>query len=244
MKTFEQSFFDVDALSQTERKPLVAMAAKLFEEGGELAECVNIQEGFITHKAMKEPLVGEVADVVQVALSILVKATPCLTPQQRMDLFLEHFERKNSKWAAVQEGETAAEADDDTVDTRKAYIQEPRGSAHDIEKRVARILVEQLGIGKGDVRPSAHLADDLGADSLDLVELCMALEDEFEFEVSDADAEKIKTVSEINAYIKGRFGIKEYSDPAADYTERSGRYLSLNERMQERSVHRNELSEE
>ena len=63
-----------------------------------------------------------------------------------------------------------------------------------VEERVKQIIVEQLGVDEGEVTPTASFVDDLGADSLDTVELVMALEEEFETEIPDEDAEKITTV--------------------------------------------------
>ncbi len=73
--------------------------------------------------------------------------------------------------------------------------------AVDFEK-VKAIIVEQLGVDEGDVTPEAHFIDDLGADSLDTVELVMALEEEFNIEISDEDAEKIQTVGDAVKYIE------------------------------------------
>jgi acyl carrier protein len=71
-----------------------------------------------------------------------------------------------------------------------------------IEKRVKEIIVEQLGVNENEVTPEAKFVDDLGADSLDLVELVMALEEEYNIEISDEDAEKILTVGDAIDYIK------------------------------------------
>jgi len=71
-----------------------------------------------------------------------------------------------------------------------------------IEERVKNIVVEQLGVKPEQVVPEASLIDDLGADSLDTVELVMALEEEFETEIPDEEAEKIRTVGQIVDYIK------------------------------------------
>jgi acyl carrier protein len=70
-------------------------------------------------------------------------------------------------------------------------------------ERVRKILVDQLGdISEDEVTPAASIVDDLGADSLDVVEIVMALEEEFEIEIPDEDAEKIKTVQQIVDYIE------------------------------------------
>ena len=70
-----------------------------------------------------------------------------------------------------------------------------------IEKRVKEIVAEQLGVDEGQVTNEASFMDDLGADSLDTVELVMALEEEFEVEISDEDAEKIQTVQDAVDYV-------------------------------------------
>jgi acyl carrier protein len=70
-----------------------------------------------------------------------------------------------------------------------------------IEERVKRIIVEQLEVKEEEVTPEASFADDLGADSLDTVELVMALEEEFDTEIPDEDAEKITTVRAAIDYI-------------------------------------------
>ncbi|MCP5155162.1 MAG: acyl carrier protein [Ectothiorhodospiraceae bacterium] len=71
-----------------------------------------------------------------------------------------------------------------------------------IEERVKQIVVEQLGVKEEDVSPDASFVDDLGADSLDTVELVMALEEEFNCEIPDEEAEKITTVQQAMDYIK------------------------------------------
>ncbi len=72
----------------------------------------------------------------------------------------------------------------------------------DIEARVKKIIVDQLGVKEEQVKPDASFVDDLGADSLDTVELVMALEEEFNIEIPDEDAENIRTVGEAIEYIK------------------------------------------
>ncbi|MDX9874945.1 MAG: acyl carrier protein [Spongiibacteraceae bacterium] len=71
-----------------------------------------------------------------------------------------------------------------------------------IEERVKKIVAEQLGVKEEDVQPSASFVEDLGADSLDTVELVMALEEEFETEIPDEEAEQITTVQLAIDYIK------------------------------------------
>jgi acyl carrier protein len=70
-----------------------------------------------------------------------------------------------------------------------------------VERRVIEIIVEQLGVSEEEVTLEASFVDDLGADSLDLVELIMAMEEEFGLEISDEDAEKIQTVQDVVNYI-------------------------------------------
>ena len=70
-----------------------------------------------------------------------------------------------------------------------------------IEQRVKKIVAEQLGVNEGDIKIDSSFVDDLGADSLDTVELVMALEEEFECEIPDEDAEKITNVQQAVDYI-------------------------------------------
>ena len=70
------------------------------------------------------------------------------------------------------------------------------------EERVKEIIVEQLGVSADQVKPEARFIDDLGADSLDTVELIMALEEEFNVEIPDEDAEKMVTVGDSLNYLK------------------------------------------
>jgi len=71
-----------------------------------------------------------------------------------------------------------------------------------VEERVKQIIVEQLGVDEGEVTPTASFVDDLGADSLDTVELIMAFEEAFGIEIPDEDAEKITTVKDAVTYIE------------------------------------------
>ncbi len=70
-----------------------------------------------------------------------------------------------------------------------------------IEQRVKKIVAEQLGVNEADIKNESSFVDDLGADSLDTVELVMALEEEFECEIPDEEAEKITTVQQAMDYI-------------------------------------------
>jgi len=71
-----------------------------------------------------------------------------------------------------------------------------------VEERVKEIIVDQLGVDENEVTPEAKFIDDLGADSLDIVELVMALEEEYDIEISDEEAEKIQTVGDATEFIK------------------------------------------
>ena len=73
-----------------------------------------------------------------------------------------------------------------------------------VEEKVKNIIVEQLGVDMESVTPEASFIEDLGADSLDIVELVMTMEEEFDLEIPDEDAEKIKTVNDVINYIKAK----------------------------------------
>ncbi len=75
-------------------------------------------------------------------------------------------------------------------------------NTEEIFNKVKEIIVEQLGVAETAVVPEASFIDDLGADSLDIVELIMALEEEFDIEIPDADAEKVVIVEDVVNYIK------------------------------------------
>jgi acyl carrier protein len=75
-----------------------------------------------------------------------------------------------------------------------------------LEERVAEIIVAQLGVSRDEVVAEASFTDDLGADSLDIVELVMAMEEAFDVEIPDEDAEKIQTIGAAIAYLKAKLG--------------------------------------
>ena len=78
------------------------------------------------------------------------------------------------------------------------------GEEKSIEERVKDVIVAQLGVDPSEVKPEASYIDDLGADSLDTVELVMALEEEFGMEIPDEEAEKIKSVGETIEHVKSK----------------------------------------
>ena len=77
-----------------------------------------------------------------------------------------------------------------------------------VDEKVKDIIAEQLGVKKEEIKPESSFVDDLGADSLDTVEVVMALEEEFGIEIPDEDAEKITTVGEAVKYIEGKIKSK------------------------------------
>ncbi len=83
------------------------------------------------------------------------------------------------------------------------------GVPTDIEGRVKKIIIEQLGVNLEDVVPEADFVEGLGADSLDTVELVMALEDEFGFEIPDEEAERMRTVGDVIDYLHREISKKD-----------------------------------
>ena len=73
-----------------------------------------------------------------------------------------------------------------------------------LEQRISEMIIEQLGATKEEIVPEASFIDDLGADSLDIVELVMAMEETFDIEIPDDDAEKIQTIGDAVAYLRER----------------------------------------
>ena len=76
----------------------------------------------------------------------------------------------------------------------------------DVADKVKKIIVDQLGANADDVKPEASFVEDLGADSLDLTELIMAMEEEFDIEIADEDAQKILKVQDAISYIESKQG--------------------------------------
>ena len=75
-----------------------------------------------------------------------------------------------------------------------------------VEERVKKIIAEQLGVEEGEVTPEASFVEDLGADSLDTVELVMAFEKEFDVDIPDEEAEKLRTVGDALKYLQDKLG--------------------------------------
>ncbi|RKH66347.1 acyl carrier protein [Corallococcus aberystwythensis] len=75
-------------------------------------------------------------------------------------------------------------------------------TATDVEAKIKSIIADQLGVGEDEIKPESSFIEDLGADSLDIVELVMAMEEEFEVEIPDDEAENIKTVGDAVNYVK------------------------------------------
>ena len=73
-----------------------------------------------------------------------------------------------------------------------------------VDDRMTALIVEQLGVSKDEVSPKASFMDDLGADSLDIVELVMAMEEEFDVEIPDEDVERMQTIGDALDYLKER----------------------------------------
>lgn len=76
----------------------------------------------------------------------------------------------------------------------------------DVSSKVTKIIVDQLGVSPDEVKPEASFVEDLGADSLDLTELIMAMEEEFDIEIADDDAQKIQKVQDAVNYIESKKG--------------------------------------
>ncbi len=95
-----------------------------------------------------------------------------------------------------------------------------------VDDKVKQIVAEQLGVDEGEVTPSASFVDDLGADSLDVVELVMAFEEAFDIEIPDEDAEKIRTVQEALDYMDTKAKVAKYFS-GRNHTKREDREWPL-----------------
>ena len=82
-------------------------------------------------------------------------------------------------------------------------------TADEVFDRVKNIISEKLGVEEDEIAMDSSLTEDLGADSLDIVELIMGIEEEFDIEIPDEDAEKLTNVGEAMDYIKGKLGVEE-----------------------------------
>jgi len=100
-------------------------------------------------------------------------------------------------WAgAVRIGDGSSE------DARRRWKLE--AMQQELVERVHALVCEQLGVDRGDVRPDANILDDLGADSLDVVELVMAIEEAFDLEIPDEDVEVMRTIADVETYVSKR----------------------------------------
>ena len=78
------------------------------------------------------------------------------------------------------------------------------GAVDAVVDKVRNLLSEQLGVDRSEMKPSAKILDDLGADSLDVVELVMALEEAFDIEIPDDEAERMNTIGDVETYVAGQ----------------------------------------
>ncbi len=81
--------------------------------------------------------------------------------------------------------------------------------ADEVMKRLKEIVMDRLDVEEDQIKPEASFVEDLGADSLDIVELIMGIEEEFDIEIPDEDAEKLTSVGEALEYVKGKLGVEE-----------------------------------
>ncbi|MDO9508808.1 MAG: acyl carrier protein [Thermovirgaceae bacterium] len=79
----------------------------------------------------------------------------------------------------------------------------------EITARLKEIVMDRLDVEEDQIKPEASFVEDLGADSLDIVELIMGIEEEFDIEIPDEDAEKLTNIGEAMDYIKGKLGVEE-----------------------------------
>lgn len=88
-------------LAREDAKGVEAMGLKLMEEVGELAEAINFHQGYLPHKTMKEPLIGEAADVIQNVLAILSRVYEDKSPDEILGELEEHLQKKTDKWESI-----------------------------------------------------------------------------------------------------------------------------------------------
>jgi NTP pyrophosphatase (non-canonical NTP hydrolase) len=88
-------------LAREDAKGVEAMGLKLMEEVGELAEAINFHQGYLPHKTMKEPLIGEAADVIQNVLAILARIYEDKSPDEILGELEEHLQKKTDKWESI-----------------------------------------------------------------------------------------------------------------------------------------------
>ena len=253
MTNLATQFTRIFTLTGKDVKPLYGIMNHLTSEVGELAEAVEVHEGH-RKKQLSEPLVGEVADVIQCALSVFARATPWLSTDAQLALIVEYLAKKTDKWeatlpkteqapvpTATTPAPSAAVWPFDTPSVSQATPAAPKNLAqslglkpstpkktvtandvvrNDIISRVKRITSEQLGITHSDVKLSSYFVSDLGADSLDTIELVMAIEDEFGIEIDDADAEAARCVNDAVEYLYGLLVSNVRSIPPATETGR------------------------
>jgi len=79
----------------------------------------------------------------------------------------------------------------------------------EIDAKLKEIVMDRLNVEEDQIKPEASFVEDLGADSLDIVELIMGIEEEFDIEISDEDAEKLTTIGEATKYIKGKLDVED-----------------------------------
>ena len=79
----------------------------------------------------------------------------------------------------------------------------------EVQQKLKEIVMDRLNAEEDQIKPEASFVEDLGADSLDIVELIMGIEEEFDIEIPDEDAEKLTTVGEAMAYVKGKLGVED-----------------------------------
>lgn len=97
----EQIFYRILNLSEREKKPVLFKMVKVQEETGELSEATLFAQGYLPHKTMKEPLAGEVADVIICALNVLKASYPHLSNEELLGLLNHQFEIKSDKWEGI-----------------------------------------------------------------------------------------------------------------------------------------------